>query len=660
MNAWLNTTLGNISVIRKLSLGFGLVLVLTLLITATGWNSVASVIERGDKLANISRVIALIKDLRIARVTYDKDNGENGPGEVNELLDEISASLTAARAQMVRASDLNMINDELQAVAQYKNVFATLTKDVLLNSQTYSDQQLAHLQVLGDTLVDLSNKLSASQLSQRDGDTRQAKTTLLVGAALALLLGIIAAWIITRQIVTPLRDTLNIVQAVAAGDLSQSRPTTRRDELGQLQQAIESMRGGLRELVSGIGAGVTRIASAAEQLSTVTGQTSAGVNSQRVETDQVATAMNEMAATVHEVARNAQEASEAAITADQQAREGDSVVAQAIEQIGHLAAEVVLSTDAMAHLKRESDKIGSVLDVIKAVSQQTNLLALNAAIEAARAGEHGRGFAVVAEEVRRLAGHTTEATGQVGQIIERFRDGMDQLGAAGERMHQAVQEGRSGMLQVVSGLDSTRQAMDRLDERVGHIATGTEQIGAAVRSINGDVQQIAQVAGDLLGKAGQVLRHSQAVREDGDRLLQGLGDFRLELHRSVQRSVEQLAADARLSGDIAAAERLLSETLRRDARFELFYLVDANGVQLSENIFASDVPHQEGPSCRGRNWGQRPWFRSVADDLRSHITPVYRSSATDDFCFTVSAPILGADGRLLRVLGADVRLSVLV
>ena len=181
-----------------------------------------------------------------------------------------------------------------------------------------------------------------------------------------------------------------------------------------------------------------------------------------------------------------------------------------------------------------------------------------------------------------------------------------------------------------------------------------------MRSINGDVQQIAQVAGDLLGKAGQVLRHSQAVREDGDRLLQGLGDFRLELHRSVQQSVEQLAADARLSGDIAAAERLLSETLRRDARFELFYLVDANGVQLSENIFASDVPHQEGPSCRGRNWGQRPWFRSVADDLRSHITPVYRSSATDDFCFTVSAPILGADGRLLRVLGADVRLSVLV
>ncbi|MNG05412.1 EAL-domain associated signaling protein domain protein [compost metagenome] len=157
-----------------------------------------------------------------------------------------------------------------------------------------------------------------------------------------------------------------------------------------------------------------------------------------------------------------------------------------------------------------------------------------------------------------------------------------------------------------------------------------------------------------------MLRHSQAVREDGDRLLQGLGDFRLELHRVMQSSVEQLATHAQLCGDVPAAERLLSDTLRRDARFELFYLVDSNGVQLSENLFASDVPHQTAASCRGRNWSQRPWFRAVVDDLRSHITPVYRSSATDDFCFTVSVPILDPAGRLQRVLGADIRLSVLV
>lgn len=128
------------------------------------------------------------------------------------------------------------------------------------------------------------------------------------------------------------------------------------------------------------------MSSSAEELSAITEQTSAGVNSQKVETDHVATAMNQMAASVQDVARNAVEASMAAAEADRQALEGDNVVAEAAAQIERLAIEVNNSTVAMCNLREESEKIGGVLDVIKSVSQQTNLLALNAAIEAARAG----------------------------------------------------------------------------------------------------------------------------------------------------------------------------------------------------------------------------------------------------------------------------------
>ncbi|WP_375232695.1 methyl-accepting chemotaxis protein, partial [Pseudomonas cannabina] len=117
-----------------------------------------------------------------------------------------------------------------------------------------------------------------------------------------------------------------------------------------------------------------------------------------------------MSATVHEVARNAEQASVAASDADKQAREGDKVVGEAIQQIERLATEVARSSDAMNVLEQESDKIGKVMDVIKAVAEQTNLLALNAAIEAARAGEAGRGFAVVADEVRGLAQRTQQST----------------------------------------------------------------------------------------------------------------------------------------------------------------------------------------------------------------------------------------------------------
>ena len=183
----------------------------------------------------------------------------------------------------------------------------------------------------------------------------------------------------------------------------------------------------LRELISGISDGVTQIASAAEELSAVTEQTSAGVNSQKVETDQVATAMHEMTATVQEVARNAEEASASRRRRRPQAREGDKVVGEAIAQIERLASEVVRSTEAMGVLQQESDKIGSVMDVIKSVAEQTNLLALNAAIEAARAGEAGRGFAVVADEVRSLAQRTQKSTEEIEELVAGLQNGTQQV-----------------------------------------------------------------------------------------------------------------------------------------------------------------------------------------------------------------------------------------
>ena len=437
--------------------------------------------------------------------------------------------------------------------------------------------------------------------------------------------------------------------------------TTRLPEHYQWMVRLNAFSAGLQQRIrASLGAAVgiaahapqlARIAAANQQSGQALAQSSELIASA---SEQVTTTLDaELVPGAGEVARLSAEVS---ATLHHCQQSGQAVLRQ-VEVID--ASEAQLA-QVIAQLAGQLDEVSKVIGVIASISQQTNLLALNAAIEAARAGEHGRGFAVVAEEVRRLAGHTTDATGQVSGIIERFREGMQQLGSAGQHMNQAVADGRAGILAVSGGLDSTRQAMDRLDAQVGQIAAGTEQIGQAVRSINGDVQNIAQIAGELLGKAGQVLHHSKAVREDGDRLLAGLGDFRLEIHAAVRASVEQLAKRPELASDVTAAERLLADTLTRDSRFELFYLVDSRGVQISENVFAADVAHGEDASCRGRDWSQRPWFRAVAERMESHITQVYRSSATDDFCFTVSVPIVDERGQLLRVLGADVRLSALV
>ena len=364
----------------------------------------------------------------------------------------------------------------------------------------YRDAQLASRQALdkmtglGQQLLETSDKLNASQNAKREADSESAKTTLVTVTALALLLGLIAAWIITRQITHPLRDTLAAVERVASGDLTHNLDVQRRDELGQVQSSIQRMTVNLRQLVSGISDGVTQIASAAEELSAVTEQTSAGVNSQKVETDQVATAMHEMAATVQEVARNAEEASEAAVAADQQAREGDKVVSEAIDQIERLAAEMGHSTEAMGELKRESDKIGSVLDVIKSVAQQTNLLALNAAIEAARAGEAGRGFAVVADEVRSLAQRTQKSTEEIEALIAGLQNGTQQVSTIMDNSRELTVSSVALTRRAGSSLENITKTVSAIQAMNQQIAAAAEQQSATAEEINRSILNVRDVS----------------------------------------------------------------------------------------------------------------------------------------------------------------------
>ena len=638
MYRWLAQKLGNISVNRKLSLGFGLVLVLTLLITATGWNGLVTVIDRGDKLANISKIIALTKDLRIARLNYERDKGEQGPQELNERLSELDEALEVSRKQLVTPEDLVMVQQQLAAVTDYRRAVADITlatqaresnreqlgatadaavdkvasvEKALLQGEslaqfnsiielgklvqqarfqvrgyTYSskpeaeklaldaidnalkelsslpaklpDEHITHLQqasealqnyraavlgfrdalasnnqtlermhVLGNSLIDLSKQLSSLQAVKRDNDSQRAKTLLAGCTLLALVLGIIAAWSITRQIVTPLAQTLKTVERVASGDLTQNTDTTRKDELGQLQRAVQRMTVGLRELIGGITDGVTQIASAAEELSAVTEQTSAGVNSQKVETDQVATAMHEMAATVQEVARNAEEASEAAVAADQQAREGDKVVGEAIAQIEKLAIEVGHSTEAMGHLKRESDKIGSVLDVIKSVAQQTNLLALNAAIEAARAGEAGRGFAVVADEVRSLAQRTQKSTEEIEELIAGLQSGTQQVSNSMDSSRSLTDSSVELTRRAGDSLGNITRTVSAIQAMNQQIAAAAEQQSAVAEEINRSVLNVRDVSEQTSAASEETAASSIELARLGTHLQTLVGRFKV-------------------------------------------------------------------------------------------------------------------------------------
>ncbi|QJP93740.1 MULTISPECIES: methyl-accepting chemotaxis protein [Pseudomonas] len=379
----------------------------------------------------------------------------------------------------------------------------------------------------GATIVTLSEQLYQIQLDRRDIESAQARTLQLISTLLALLVGVIAAFIITRQITRPLQETMAVVDRIASGDLSHNVIVTRRDELGVLQQGIARMGVTLRDLISGIRDGVTQIASAAEELSAVTEQTSAGVNSQKVETDQVATAMHEMTATVQEVARNAEEASQAAAAADGEAREGDKVVNEAIAQIERLASEVVRSTEAMSVLQQESDKIGSVMDVIKAVAEQTNLLALNAAIEAARAGEAGRGFAVVADEVRGLAQRTQKSTEEIEGLVAGLQNGTQQVSAVMNNSRALTDSSVALTRKAGESLENITRTVSNIQSMNQQIAAAAEQQSAVAEEISRSIINVRDVSEQTAAASDETAKSSVELARLGGQLQQMVSHFRV-------------------------------------------------------------------------------------------------------------------------------------
>ena len=234
-----------------------------------------------------------------------------------------------------------------------------------------------------------------------------------------------------------------------------------------------------------------------------------------------------MAATANEIARNASAAAEAAGSADRESRQGQDIVEEAVRAINALAGKVEEANDLIAQLEADSDRIGTVLDVIRGIAEQTNLLALNAAIEAARAGEQGRGFAVVADEVRTLASRTQQSTREIQSMIEALQERTTQ---AAQAMQEGSNQARTGVDKVtLSGeaLQKIVKAVITITDMNTQIATASEQQSAVSEEINRNVSSIGELANAAFDNAGGTLRSSEALHELSQELAEQVRRFQL-------------------------------------------------------------------------------------------------------------------------------------
>ena len=380
-----------------------------------------------------------------------------------------------------------------------------------------------------DQMTDVEQALAQS-VARLAADARdeanQALWLTLGGALLALAMVALLSWLIIGSIGKAVKDINAALEGLARRDLTARTGYRSKDEFGQIAENLNRMANELTEIVQEIGNATAQVATAAEESSAVTLQTSRSVEQQRQSTELVATAINEMSATVREVAQSTTDAASLSQQIHASTTQGRIEVDGTIELIRELSTQAEQTAAIIDDLKHESDAISSVLDVIRGIAEQTNLLALNAAIEAARAGDHGRGFAVVASEVRTLAQRTQESTGNIQQMITNLQAGSDRASSSmletlGKAQSGASRIGRAGEL-----LASITEGVARISDRNIQIASAAEEQSAVSEDINRNVNEINDLVIQVSAGAQQTAVTSQELARLAEHQQKLVGRFR--------------------------------------------------------------------------------------------------------------------------------------
>ncbi|MGL5418141.1 MAG: methyl-accepting chemotaxis protein, partial [Plesiomonas shigelloides] len=372
-------------------------------------------------------------------------------------------------------------------VDQSRSIFRQLTahvQDLININQTFAN----------NARQDVDNIFSASKVS----------------IALAVVMVVFFATLLTRQIRDPLLLLVSQARLIANGQLGRSAlcdyidsGKLSRDETGQLALAIRQMKEGLYTLVNEITSSVSQLSAAVEEVSAIAEQSAHGMQQQQSEVSQLATAMNEMQSTVQEVSRNTTEAASAAQVASASSGSGSKVVQDAIGSIERVASEIEHSGQVVHQLEQDSASISMVLDVIRNIADQTNLLALNAAIEAARAGEQGRGFAVVADEVRTLAQRTQDSTAEINKIIEVLQSRAAEAGQAMQLSRQQMQTSVEQARNAGASIEQINDAVIRISDMNTQIASATEQQNSVTYELIRSIVNIHNASDEVAQGANQ-------------------------------------------------------------------------------------------------------------------------------------------------------------
>ncbi|WFS17244.1 methyl-accepting chemotaxis protein [Pseudomonas sp. 905_Psudmo1] len=537
--------LANLNISQKLYAGFGVVLLIILLLVLSTWRGFDQVEravrlnihtydvinESADLLANLINIETGARGFVITGRDQFLGPMESGERELRAHMAQLRQLTRDNPAQQRRLSELQALHD--QWLGEDINGNLELRRQV--NAGTQRFDALVELVSSGSAKVKMDamrrilSEIQSEEralLEQRTASMNAAKSEslmiLLVGGLIAAVLAISVAFLLSHSIAGRLRQVVEVARNVAQGRLDSDIERAGRDEIGVLLDAFATMQERLREMIGQIRAGAVQLVEAAQNISSASTQLSVSTQEQSQAASSMAATVEELTVSINHVADNAKEAHGLSSDSGRQSAEGGAVIQETLASMQRIADTVQGAAAQIAELGQHSDQISSIVNVIKEIADQTNLLALNAAIEAARAGEQGRGFAVVADEVRLLAQRTANSTQEITEMIKKI-----QLGT-----RSAVSNMEIGVQQVSSGVEQASQAGDAIvtiRQASASVVGVVDQISLALREQTVASQDVARNVERI---AQMSMENSEAVA-DTSRTAQGLQQLALSLEKQV-------------------------------------------------------------------------------------------------------------------------------
>lgn len=542
----------NLSIAKRLGLGFGLVLALMILVTLVGVNRVhlmESALTDVSEDATVKQRYAInfrgsVHDRAIAlrdAVLVRNDAGLATHLRDIERLDGLYQASAAPMDRIYQTKGASPREQELLAnikTAERTSLSAT-EKLLKLRQQGEIDQAQTLLmeQVSGaykdwlariNALIDLEEASIGGHITSVRVTAAQFASLMLLSTGIAVVLGIIASLLIIRSLKSTLgaepHQVAASIRRLAAGELTDKIETAYPD----------SVMGALKATNLHLSATITEVRSAAAALTHSSAQllSSSDSNSEQMrlqasETQQMATAINQMATTVKEVAGYADQAANATQTADNEVENGKRVVEGTAQAMDQLARKLESAADSVGQVSSDSRAIENVVAVINSIAERTNLLALNAAIEAARAGEAGRGFAVVADEVRSLANRTQESTQEIRDMVGQLQTGAVKTADLMRESREMAQRTVEQTHEAQTALVKIRHEVGALNDMNAQIASAAAQQRAVADDVSVNINRIHDAALETAVGSNQVARSSRELSTLADVLTDRVSFFKV-------------------------------------------------------------------------------------------------------------------------------------